>query len=128
MTSRKRGLRGDALRIWQAGVDAVDAGRLVRSALRVRGGVLTAGDIRVELSEVRRIVVVGAGKAGAAMAGAVEEALGPKVLVAKEVRGWVNVPDATLRPKESVPSQCTVTSPDSSEPSWRVLNSRPLML
>jgi len=37
-------------------------------------------------------VVVGAGKAGAGMAVAVEEALGDELLEAKRVEGWINVP------------------------------------
>ena len=102
MTSDKTGLRADALRIWEAGVAAVDAGRLVRRALRVRGDELVAGDARIRLSGVRGIVVVGAGKAGAAMAAAVEEVLGPKRLATFRVRGLVNVPDATVRSLRAV--------------------------
>ena len=44
-----------------------------------------------------RIAVVGAGKAGAGMAAAVEEVLGPRWLEAKAVTGWVNVPDDCVR-------------------------------
>ena len=61
-------LRRDALAIWQAGVDAVRSDRLVRLAVRVDNHQLAIGDQVIELNSIRRIVVVGAGKAGAGMA------------------------------------------------------------
>src|SRR5690606_37074416 len=39
-----------------------------------------------------RIVVVGAGKAGASMTLALESCLGEQVLQTKQVEGWVNIP------------------------------------
>jgi len=90
-------LRRDALRIWQAGVDAVGSESLVRDALRVEGSTLVVGDDRLELEAIGRIVVVGAGKAGAGMAAAVEEVLGERLLDEKRVTGWVNVPDHCVR-------------------------------
>jgi hydroxypyruvate reductase len=90
-------LRCDALQIWRAGVDAVRSERLVRQWLRVDGRTLVVGDerqwhMRLSLDGIRRIVVVGAGKAGAGMAQAVEEALGPTIMAEKQLAGWVNVP------------------------------------
>ncbi len=96
-------LREDALAIWGAGVRAVDAGFLVRRSVRVRGNALTiGGDVRVPLDRVRRVVVAGAGKAGGAMAEALEEALGDRLLEAHDVRGCVNVPDAQVHPLRRV--------------------------
>ena len=46
----------------------------------------------VPLDSIHRIVVVGGGKAGAGMAEAVETVLGPKLMVEKQLAGWVNVP------------------------------------
>jgi len=91
-------LRRDALKIWQAGVDAVRSERLVGESFRVEGPDLIVGDERLRLDAVGRIVVVGAGKAGAGMAAAVEEALGPRLCEEKELRGWVNVPEDCVRP------------------------------
>ncbi|MCE9547036.1 MAG: glycerate-2-kinase family protein, partial [Planctomycetia bacterium] len=90
-------LRDDALAIWKAGVDAVRPARLVPQVLKVgadRNGVeaLSIGTLSIPLSAIGRIVVVGAGKAGAAMAAAVERALGESVCKAKQLSGWVNVP------------------------------------
>ncbi len=91
-------LGSDALRIWQAGLDAVQPERLVREALQVERDELVLAGERLALAEVARIAVVGAGKAGAAMAAAVEAALGQRLLEQKHVSGWVNVLDWTVRP------------------------------
>jgi len=107
-------LRIDALKIWRAGVAAVDSERLVRAAIRVEGNQLrvcapgpdAASDDQppteaietVDLSAVRRIIVVGGGKAGAGMAAGLEAALGPRLLAEKHVQGWLNVPADCVRP------------------------------
>lgn len=91
-------LRDDALRIWRAGVEAVDSQRLVRRSFRVEGRRLRVGDARIELDSIGRIAVVGAGKAGAGMAAAVEAILGDDLLAEKQVSGWVNVPAGCERP------------------------------
>jgi hydroxypyruvate reductase len=90
-------LRDDALRIWKAGVDAVRSPLLVESTVRVAGDRLYVGDTAIDLLRVRRIAVVGAGKAGAGMAQGLETALGPAILAAKHVTGWVNVPADCVR-------------------------------
>lgn len=93
-------LRDKALQIWQAGVEAVRSDRLVRAALRVEGADLLVGDEALPLAGIGRIVVIGAGKAGAGMAAGVEEALGDRWLEEKQLSGWVNVPNdcvGTLR-------------------------------
>jgi hydroxypyruvate reductase len=91
-------LRQDALRIWQAGVDAAGPEQLVRNAIRVEGTALVVGDEHIPLESVKRIVVVGAGKAGAGMAAAVEEVLGPELMEEKNLIGWMNVPEDCVRP------------------------------
>jgi glycerate 2-kinase len=88
----------DAIAIWQAGLAAVRSDRLVHDALRVEGPTLLIGDEEISLNETRRIAVVGAGKAGAGMAAAVEEILGPKLALEKQLTGWVNVPADCVRP------------------------------
>ncbi len=75
--------RDKARSIWQAAVDAVRPQRLIPAAL---GG---NSPLHQELAQARRLLVVGAGKAGAAMAEAVEEAL-PDLL--DRMHGLVNVP------------------------------------
>lgn len=86
-----------AIDIWKAGVAAVDSQRLVESAVHRRGNQLRIHGEEFDLSSIRRIVVVGAGKAGAGMAAGVEAALGTDLVEAK-VAGWVNVPSDCVRP------------------------------
>ncbi len=95
-------LRTDALAIWQAGVDAVRSDRLVEQSVRVDDGVLWLSDNAVPLAEIRRIVVVGAGKAGAGMAAGLESALGCQVMADKQLTGWVNVPENCVRPLQRI--------------------------
>jgi hydroxypyruvate reductase/glycerate 2-kinase len=73
--------------IWRAAVDAVRPQTLVAQYL-------ATGNLPSLLASARRIIVVGAGKAGAAMAEGVEQALGPHL---GRVTGWVNVPAGTVR-------------------------------
>ena len=85
-------LRRDALQIWNAGVEAVRSERLVQQSLRINGQNLEVGDQTIPLNAIRRIVVVGAGKAGAGMAEGVENVLGQELMAEKQLAGWVNVP------------------------------------
>lgn len=85
-------LRQDALNIWKAGVDAVRSDRLVRDAVQLDGRQLLLADEVIDLDQIGRIVVVGAGKAGAGMAAGLEQALGADLLAEKQVTGWINVP------------------------------------
>jgi glycerate 2-kinase len=88
-------LRHEAVSIWQAGVEAVDSGRLVRNVVRTTDSTLVICNHKISLATVNRIVVVGAGKAGVGMAIAFEQALGVSVVDAK-LSGWINVPEDCL--------------------------------
>ena len=68
-------------RIYRAGLDPVRPDRLIRNGVTVTGRTLrVAGwDGQVDLDAVRRIVVIGAGKASAGMALALEELLGDRI-------------------------------------------------
>ncbi len=90
-------LRTDLLSIWTAGVDAVRAPQLMRQAVQSDARQLTVCGESWSWNDLDRIVVVGAGKAGAGMAGALEEILGPQI-VEERVTGWVNVPADCVRP------------------------------
>ena len=105
-------LRRDALDIWQAGVAAVDSERLVAEMLRVEGNELIIGPQRLQVETIGRILVVGAGKAGAGMAAAVEAAIGPRLIDEKRLAGWVNVPADCVRPLGG--SSCTPPVPPGS--------------
>ena len=86
----------EARAIWQAGVDAVRSETLVANAVHREGDKLTVCGHEFNTHDLDRIAVVGAGKAGAGMAAAIEEALGNDVVEEKLV-GWVNVPADCLR-------------------------------
>jgi glycerate-2-kinase len=86
------GLRRDAEAIFMAGVRAVEGSALVRKAVRAGRSELRLAGERILLSRVERIVVVGGGKAGVSMARGLLAALGPELMEAKRLEGWVNVP------------------------------------
>jgi hydroxypyruvate reductase len=69
-------LKRDAIDIFLAGVAAVEPGRAVASHLSLLDGTLVSGQEEIRLTPDTRIFVVGAGKAGAPMAAAVEGVLG----------------------------------------------------
>ncbi|MBI5167091.1 MAG: glycerate kinase [candidate division NC10 bacterium] len=79
-------LRQAAAEIFQAALRAVDPAEAVRRHFSRQGKWLRADGHSFDLSQFRRVLVVGAGKAGAPMAGAVEEVLGERITT-----GWVNV-------------------------------------
>jgi hydroxypyruvate reductase len=84
-------LRRDALNIFHAALAAVDPEEAVRRHLRFEAGTLSVGSHRYELNACERILVVGAGKAVAPMAKALEDLLGDRIsagmLVVKDGHG-----------------------------------------
>jgi len=90
-------LRNLALEIWRAGVDAVSSEALVRRHVSLSGNHLAVAGHDFDLRMLDRIVVVGAGKAGAGMAEGIEEEL--KGSPAEQLlTGLVNVPADCVRP------------------------------
>jgi len=86
-------LRKDALKIFRAGLRAVDsAGAVKRHVLR-RGNILTVGPRSYNLKNYDGIYVVGAGKASAAMARPLEKVLGDRLR-----SGIINVKSGYIRP------------------------------
>jgi glycerate 2-kinase len=82
-------LTADALAIWHAAVDAVRSGELIGAYVR--------GDqrFREAVASAKRVLVVGAGKAGAAMSEALETALPDQL---DKLMGLVNVPADAVQP------------------------------
>jgi glycerate-2-kinase len=108
-------------------VRAVDAEALVRNAVRIRGGRLWLGKTAVSLDGLGRVVVVGAGKAGAAMASGLEAALGRRFLEDHRVRGWVNVPGRPKAPLQAVTLHPARLTADNEPTSAGVNGSRRMM-
>lgn len=79
-------LRRDALDIFKEALVAVDPYEAVKARLRREGSILAVGGRSYDLARIERIFVVGAGKASARMALAVEDVLGDRVTA-----GLVNV-------------------------------------
>lgn len=90
-----------ALRIWQAGVEAVDSETLVRNTIQITDNELTICGHSIPLQGQEKLLVVGAGKAGSGMAAGVEAALKGSILE-NELNGWVNVPADCVRPLEQI--------------------------
>jgi len=77
--TRNLAARRRYLEIMQAALDAVDPYAAVQAHLRVADGTLWAGERAFVLNKLRRIVVIGAGKAGSPMARAIEDVLGDAI-------------------------------------------------
>jgi hydroxypyruvate reductase len=75
----ERTLRRQAPAIFRAALAAADPSAAILRHVRVGDGVLLAGRVRYPLRGIRKIHVVGAGKAGAAMAQAIERLKLPAV-------------------------------------------------
>jgi hydroxypyruvate reductase/glycerate 2-kinase len=89
-----KSLRAEALAIWQAAVDAVRPEELLRAAFADPGL-----GLREAVATARHVIVVGAGKAGAAMSAGVEEILADQL---EKIEGTVNVPAESLRPLQAI--------------------------
>jgi len=98
-------LRQDAVKIWNAGVDAVRAEALVKREVMVEEDRLIIGEHQWLRCDFDQVLVVGAGKAGAAMTHGLISAIGDWL----PVSGWVNVPEGTEQPEHSLQSDpCSV--------------------
>ncbi len=71
--------RQQIVTVLEAALAAVDPTTCVTAALHINGQTMLVGDRRYNLDDLQRILVIGAGKAGAPMASAVEAALGDRV-------------------------------------------------
>src|SRR5712691_4746206 len=89
--------RAAARAIWGAALAAGNVDPIVRRVLRRDGDVITAGPLAVDLKTVRRLLVLGAGKASAAMAQAVEDLLDNRIS-----DGLVVVKDGSARATRTV--------------------------
>jgi hydroxypyruvate reductase len=89
--------RAAARAVWEAALAAGDVDPIVRGALRRYGPTITAGPLALDLRRVRRVVVLGAGKASAAMARVLEDILGDRI-----AGGLVVVKDGYRRPTKTI--------------------------
>ena len=84
-------MRRHAMEIFQAALKAVDPVEAILRHVKLENEILQIGDHNFQLKDFDRILVVGAGKAGAPMAKALENLLGDRiddgVIVVKEGHG-----------------------------------------
>ena len=79
MTKQLLQKRRDARVIFQSGLQAVAPGAAIKKCCHLDGEILTVDGRNYDLAQFGRIIVLGAGKAGASMAKAIEEILGDRV-------------------------------------------------
>ncbi len=72
-------MRQDAINIFQSGLQAVEPGMAVKNACRREGEHFFIGGLDYDLSQIDNVYVLGAGKASAPMAAAIEEFLGKRI-------------------------------------------------
>jgi hydroxypyruvate reductase len=86
----------DALRIWTAGVDAVRADRVVQQNVHWDGRWLSIAGEQLDLADIDRLILVGAGKAAAGMMRGVLNVLGASAQSSLRLAGWINIPEGAL--------------------------------
>jgi glycerate 2-kinase len=102
-----------AIAIWRAGVQAVLGNAAVARSVRCNDEELTLGEAAISRHEFDRVLVVGGGKATAAMASGLLDRLGDKI----PIRGWINVPEGTVGTLEhSEIHVCQARPPGVNEP------------
>ncbi len=93
-------IRTDLRRVLGAALDAADPSSAIRRTLSLRGHILRTTGCAFDLRRVRRVAVVGAGKAVVPMARAVSEVLGSRLafgfVVAPENGEGVRVPNVEI--------------------------------
>ncbi len=96
-------LAAHARSIFAAGIDAVTPKRLFAQKIAIDADIMSVDDhVVLDLSAFRRIVVVGAGKASAAMA---TELYRQHLCRLKQtVVGWINAPEGTFVPGDAGPA------------------------
>jgi len=106
--------RPHAFAIFRAAVRAADPRQAVLAHVKIDGPALVAGNRRYTLADFDRIRVIGAGKASARMAQALERLLGKRIPGGSiDVDGWINVPDGnTVRLRRIVLHQAGHPIPD----------------
>ncbi len=78
--------------LWRSGVQSVDARQLIHDSIHMDASHLTIGQQRFQTADFDRIRVIGAGKVAGVMGEALEDALGPDLMINKNVSGLINVP------------------------------------
>lgn len=89
----------DAIKIWQAGVEAVRADRVLRDTVRWDGRWLNVDGELYDLRGIDRIIVIGAGKASCGMLVGLSDALRASGCPLPMVMGWLQIPEGSVDPR-----------------------------
>ena len=103
-----RPITRDAIAIWQAGVDAVRADRILADQTDWDGRWLRIADQAWNLENANQLIIVGAGKAAAGMTAGLIQALNRSKEKLPSMVGWINVPEGSLPNVCNIPSSITV--------------------
>jgi glycerate 2-kinase len=107
-TSYYKRLREDAIEIAETALTSVDPRKAIENLVKLENKRLIVDKISIDLNKIRRLIVVGGGKAGYSMAEAVEQLLGDYITA-----GSVNVPKGTKRLKKINLTEAGHPIPDS---------------
>ena len=112
----ERNLRSDAARIWSAAIHAVEPEAAIRRFVARRGNTLRVGDHRLDLTRTGQVWILGAGKASAPMARALEGILGKHLagglVVTKYGHGLPLARTELLEAGHPLPDSSSVTAAD----------------
>ena len=98
----------DAIAIWMAGVEAVQADLVVDKQTIWDGRWLTIADQVFDLKNAEHLIIVGAGKATAGMLQGLYNALQRSGKTHPRLVGWINVPEGTQVPHKDFGESVTV--------------------
>jgi len=87
----------NAIEIFQAGLKAVAPGTAIKSIVQCSKNILTVRDQQYDLNQYEDVIVIGAGKAGASMAKAVEDILGQRI-----TKGLITVKYGHVEPLKTI--------------------------
>ncbi|MEQ1827737.1 MAG: DUF4147 domain-containing protein [Pirellula sp.] len=103
-----RKLTRDAISIWLAGVEAVQSDHVVESQIDWDGKWLSIADHTWDLSQVNRLIVVGAGKATSGMLTGLRKAFSRSKDRVPPLSGWINIPEGVQHNTEFVQDDINV--------------------
>ena len=98
----------DAIAIWLAGVEAVQADLVVDKQTNWDGRWLTIADRVFDLKNADQLIIVGAGKASAGMLQGLYTAFQLSGKVHPKLVGWINVPEGTQTPQGAIDESVTI--------------------
>ncbi|MGI8960294.1 MAG: glycerate kinase type-2 family protein [Bryobacteraceae bacterium] len=133
MKSSTGRLRQHAIEIFRAALAAADAGNAVRKHLSVKAASIKAGTVRLPLTNINRIFLIGAGKAAVQMAAAAEEIVGTRltrgIVVTKQGHATSFIPRVEIiEARHPIPDRAGVRASSAIGVLLRELNARDLVL